>query len=88
LIFPFFIFLHLDHLIKDLIEIFLILSFFLIIDNFLQSIEVIIFEDIHFEFFEILVAEGASMVSIYRLFDAVATVDMTAAGYVAVCDGV
>ena len=48
----------------------------------------VIFKDVNFEIFEFLGAEGASVVSVDGLLDAVFAVDMSASGDVAVGDGV
>jgi hypothetical protein len=49
---------------------------------------VVVFEDVEFEVFEVLVAEGAAMVAADGLLDAVTAVDVAAAGDEAVGDGV
>lgn len=48
----------------------------------------IVFEDISVELLELLIAEGTAVVAVDGLLDAWATVDVAAAGYVAVGDGV
>lgn len=48
----------------------------------------VILEDVEFEVLELLVAEWAAVMPCDGLLDAGAAVDMSAAGYVAIVDGV
>ena len=48
----------------------------------------VVLEDVELEVLELLVAEGAAVVAGDGLLDAGAAVDVAAAGYVAVVDGV
>lgn len=78
----------LSHLLKHLIQVLLILSLLLLIDDLLQRVEMVIFEDIELEVLELLVAEWTAVVSCDGLLDAGSAVDMATAGYVAIVDGV
>lgn len=62
LVFTLFVFLLLRQQVKNLVEILFILFFLLVINDFLQSVEVIVLKHVEFEVLEFLVAKGAAVV--------------------------
>ena len=88
MVLPLLVLVDFGYLVEHLVEVLLVLHFFLLVDDFLQRIEVVVLEDVQFEIFEILVAEGTAMMAPHCLLDAVPTVDMSAPGDVAVGDGI
>lgn len=75
-------------MIENFTKVLLVFVFFFVINDFFEGIEMIVFEDIEFEIFEFLVAEGTAMMSCDGLFDAGSAVDVSAACDAAVIDGV
>ena len=60
----------------------------LFLDDFLHRVEMIVFENVVFELFQLLVAEGTAMVPVDCLLDAAFAVDVAASCYVAIVYGV
>ena len=73
---------------KGLSKILIIFLSDLLFDNFLDSVKVIILENVILEILELLITEGTTMMPIDCLLDTGSAIHMTASGDVAISDGV
>jgi len=71
---------------KYLIQVFLILLSFLVINYLLERVEMIILEYVQLEIFQFLVAKGAPVMPCHRLFYANLAIDMATTRNVAIID--
>ena len=71
---------------KNLPKIFLIFFSDLLFDNFFNCVKMIVFENIVFKLFKLLIAKRTAMMAIYSLFDTWFTIYMSTSRYIAIAD--